>query len=123
MNEIANGYESVQKACLNIQALEPDHANLFPYLTSQMDSVKIWWKIILLKFKEFEERKARTASEPPQEVRNDHDEDTEKSVSKLNENISTIACKVSSVEETTLPLAPPQNQPSRPGLEGDVGSQ
>ena len=49
-NEIINGYESIQEVCLNIQDLEPDHANLFPYLTSQMEGVKILWKICLLKF-------------------------------------------------------------------------
>ena len=38
-NEIINGYESIQEVCLNIQNLEPDHANLFPYFTSQMEHV------------------------------------------------------------------------------------
>ena len=49
-NEIINGYESIQEVCLNIQDLEPDHLNFFPYLTSEMEKVKILWKICLLKF-------------------------------------------------------------------------
>ena len=49
-NELINGYESVQESGLSIQDLEPDHANLFPYLTSQMEGVNILWKICLLKF-------------------------------------------------------------------------
>ena len=49
-NEIINGYESIQEVCLNIKDLEPDHSNFFPYLTSEMEKVKILWKICLLKF-------------------------------------------------------------------------
>ena len=49
-NEIINGYESIQEVCLNIKDLEPDHLNFFPYLTSEMEKVKILWKICLLKF-------------------------------------------------------------------------
>ena len=65
-NEIINGYESVQEVGLNIQDLEPDHANLFPYLTSQMESVKILWKICLLKFA----FKGRSVEELEADVRN-----------------------------------------------------
>ena len=64
-NEIINGYESVQEVGLNIQDLEPDHANLFPYLTSQMEGVKILWKICLLKL-----FKGRSVEELEADVRN-----------------------------------------------------
>ena len=65
-NEIINGYESIQEVCLNIQNLEPDHANLFPYLTSQMEGVNILWKICLLKFA----FKGRSVEELEADVRN-----------------------------------------------------
>ena len=98
-NKIINGYESVQESGLSIQDLEPDHANLFPYLTSQMEGVKILWKICLLKL-----FKGRSVEELEADVRNHFRyENDGKKVPALNTDNA-----VEQVVETTMDKLEPE---------------
>ena len=99
---VGGSYIHIGWVCQDIQNLEPDHINLFPELAAITKKVDLEWNEVLLEF----ERRAN--------------EETEKLISNLKENIPTLTSIVSSVEENTPPPAPPQNQPSRPGLEADA---
>ena len=104
VTSMSGPYIQIGYTCQDIQNLEPDHINLFPELATITKKVDLEWNEVLLEF----ERRAN--------------KETEKLISNLKEYIPTLTSIVSFVEENTSPPAPPLNQPSRPGLEADVGS-
>ena len=95
-------YIQIEWTCQEIQKLEPDHINRFPELAAIKKKAQLEWNEVLL---EFERRSNK---------------ETEKQISELKENNPHLFSMVSSVEKNTPPPAPPQHQPSRPGLEADV---
>ena len=98
---VSGSYIQIECTCQDIQNLEPDHINLFPELAAIKKKVELEWNEVLLEF----ERRAN--------------KETENLISNLKMMYLSM---VSSVEENSSPPAPPQNQPSRPGLEADVGN-
>ena len=101
---MSGSYIQIKWTCQDIQNLEPDHINLFPELAAIKKKVQLEWNEVLL---EFERRSNK---------------DTEETISGFKKNIPTLVPMVSSVKENTSPPAPPENQPSRPGLAADVGN-
>ena len=97
-------YIKIEWTCQEIQKLEPDHINRFPELAAIKKKAQLEWNEVLL---EFERRSNK---------------ETEKQISELKKNHPDLFSMVSSVEENASPPAPPQHQPSRPGLEADVCS-
>ena len=102
VTSMSGPYIQIGYTCQDIQNLEPDHINLFPELAAVTKKVDLEWNEVLLEF----ERRAN--------------KETEKLVSNLKEYIPTLTSIVSFAEENTSPPAPPQHQPSRPGLDADV---
>ena len=101
---LSGSYIQIELTCQDIQNLEPDHINLFPELAAIKKKVQSEWNEVLL------------------EIKRSSNKEIKKQISNFMKNLPDLLSMNSCVKENTSPPAPPQNQPSRPSLEADVGS-